>query len=395
MTLRPVWSCLPGILGFAFAALPTPLAGQSFVGVGAFGLPIEPLDARSLAVGNLGIGLRGLELSATDPTAGAWVPAPTVGASMQPTWGDFTLGSDTGTSNWTRFPLIALAYPVISLGGTVTLSLGEALEQRWVAEIESVNDLGGVGVPSTDRFESEGGSSVARIGWIHRIGTSVAVGVQGGSYVGRLDQSFTRTLDSLAVGGNIQPFVAGGAWRYGGKTLSLGVSGQPTELIHVAGSVEWSTDLEATPQNETEGDVRKFGVPMKLSVGATGTLTPRIHLNASLRMQDWSGVDGLLRTETSDQSLSYGIGVEWRAIERDTRSIPLRFGYRSVATPYKVDAENLTESAVTMGLGFNLLEAQGVRLGWLDVAVEKGSRTSLSLDESFWRATFTLGISGF
>ncbi|NNM34797.1 MAG: hypothetical protein HKO53_17100, partial [Gemmatimonadetes bacterium] len=259
-----------------------PATAQSFIGVQAFGLPIEPLEARSIGAGNLGIGLRGLEMSALDPTAGAWVPAPTVGVSMQPTWGDFTLGTEAGSSNWTRFPLVAIVYPVVSLGGTVTLSLGEALEQRWVAEVESVSELGGVSVPATDRFESEGGSSVARLGWIHRFGTRLAVGAVVGAYVGRLDQSFSRTLDSLAVGGNIQPFVDGGAWRYSGKTLTLGASADPSDLLHVAGAVEWSTDLEATPQEGTSGEGRSFGVPMKLSAGATGTLTPRLHLNASV-----------------------------------------------------------------------------------------------------------------
>ncbi|NNF26853.1 MAG: hypothetical protein HKN73_06530 [Gemmatimonadetes bacterium] len=372
-----------------------PATAQSFIGVQAFGLPIEPLEARSIGAGNLGIGLRGLEMSALDPTAGAWVPAPTVGVSMQPTWGDFTLGTEAGSSNWTRFPLVAIVYPVVSLGGTVTLSLGEALEQRWVAEVESVSELGGVSVPATDRFESEGGSSVARLGWIHRFGTRLAVGAVVGAYVGRLDQSFSRTLDSLAVGGNIQPFVDGGAWRYSGKTLTLGASADPSDLLHVAGAVEWSTDLEATPQEGTSGEGRSFGVPMKLSAGATGTLTPRLHLNASVRMQDWSGADGLANGEASDQSLSYGVGLEWRALQRETRSVPLRFGYRSVGLPYKMDGTDMTESAITMGLGLNFLETDGLRFGWLDVAMERGSRTGASLDETFWRATFSLGISGF
>ena len=380
------------LLALAGAA---PVSAQSFIGVGAFGLPIEPLEARSIGAGNLGIGLRGLELSALDPTAGAWLPAPTVSVSMQPTWGDFTLGSESGTSNWTRFPLVGIVYPVVSLGGTVTLSLGEALEQRWVAEIESISDLGGVNVPATDRFESEGGSSVARLGWIHRLGTKVAVGAVAGAYVGRLDQSFTRTLDSLAVGGNIQPFVDGGAWRYSGKTLSLGASADPNNLLHLAAAVEWSTDLEATPQEGTSGETRSFGVPMKLSAGATGALTSRLHLNASVRMQDWSSADGLPAGEASDGSVSYGMGLEWRAVQRETRSVPIRVGYRSVGLPYKVDGADLTESSVTMGLGLNFLEAEGLRLGWLDVAMERGSRTGGVLDETFWRATFSLGISGF
>ena len=76
------------------------------------------------------------------------------------------------------------------------------------------------------------------------------------------------------MGGNIQPFLESGSWRYSGKTLTLGASGAPTDLIHVAAALEWSTDLEAEPQEGTLGDTRVFEVPMRFSAGATLTLTP-------------------------------------------------------------------------------------------------------------------------
>ena len=41
----------------------------------------------------------------------------------------------------------------------------------------------------------------------------------------------------------------------------------------------------------------------------------------------------------------------------------------------------------------NLVEIEGVRFGWMDVAVERGTRTSAPLSENFWRATISLGIS--
>lgn len=314
---------------------------------------------------------------------------------MQPTWGDFTLGSQDGTSNRTRFPLFAIAYPVVSLGGTVTLSLGGQMEQRWVTETEAVTDLGGVIVPSVDRFESEGGTSVARIGWAHRLGSSFAVGASAGAYLGRLDQNFTRTLDSLAIGGNIQPFVEAGSWRYSGKTLTLGASADPTELIHVAAALEWSTDLEAEPLEETLGETRVFEVPMRLSAGATLTLTPRMNANTSIRIQDWSGAAGLEPDGTSSGSMSYGVGMEWRAIQGETRSMPVRVGYRSVALPFRLDGGDLSESSITFGVGLNLVEAQGSRFGWVDMALERGSRQSMPLDERFWRATLSIGVSGF
>ena len=63
--------------------------------------------------------------------------------------------------------------------------------------------------------------------------------------------------------------------------------------------------------------------------------------------------------------------------------------------PFRFGSEDATESSISFGLGFNLVEAEGSRFGWLDVAVERGSRESLPLDERFWRATFSLGIARF
>ena len=98
---------------------------------------------------------------------------------------------------------------------------------------------------------------------------------------------------------------------------------------------------------------------------------------------------------TSTSTASYGAGIEWTAIQGDTRSLPVRFGYRSVALPFRFGTEDASESVVTFGFGLNLVELEGRRFGWLDVGFERGARESLPLDERFWRATFSLGIARF
>ncbi|MGI9627930.1 MAG: hypothetical protein ACR2QM_13925, partial [Longimicrobiales bacterium] len=324
-----------GLLVCLGALAPAAASAQSFAGFRAFGVPIDGIGARALALGNLGVGLAKVEVSATDPTASADLLIPVVSVSMQPTWGDFTLGTSSGSSTWTRFPLMALGYPVLSAGGAVTVSLSGFMEQRWVSEIEATGNLGGVNVPSLDRFESDGGSSVARLGWAHRLSDKAKVGLMGGTYLGRLDQTFTRTLDSLAVGGNIELFVEEGAWRYSGKSVTLGGSFDPSELVHVAGAVEWSGSLKATPLEETGGDVREYDVPVRFSLGATATLTSRLNVNTSLKIQDWSGASGYDPGALSSGSVSYGAGVEWHALQGETRSLPIRLGYRSVSLPFQ------------------------------------------------------------
>ena len=59
------------MLGAALVAAPSQLEAQSLVARAGLGLPVEPLDARSRAMGGAGIGLSGAYLLATDPAAAA------------------------------------------------------------------------------------------------------------------------------------------------------------------------------------------------------------------------------------------------------------------------------------------------------------------------------------
>ena len=374
------------------AALPAPAAAQSFLGFRALGYPVVASGGRTVGVGNLGIGLAGAGLSAGDPAAAARLALPTISLTMQPTWGSFEVGDESGTSNTTRFPLIAIGFPFPRAGGVATVSLAGYMEQRWAGERTGVVDLGGRQVRVEDTFETSGGASVARVGWAQRLGRGVAVGVGAGAYVGRLEQFFNRTLDTLTVPVDVRSFSEGNRWRYGGYNVTAGVSADPHELLHVAGTVEWSSDITEHPHRGTEGG-GSYSVPLRLSAGATTRLTPRLSMNGSAAYQDWSGAAGFPEGTVSSLALSFGGGVEWTALQRETRSLPLRAGYRRVAPPFRYGDEDPVESVWSLGVGINFVELEGNRFGWMDLAVERGSRTSHPLTEQFWRATISLGIS--
>ena len=375
------------------AASPAPAASQSLLGFRALGVPVGAVGSRTATVGNLGIGLAGVEVSATDPSASARVAFPTVSVSMQPAWGEFELEDQSGTTNTTRFPLIGIAYPVAAAGGAATLALAGFMEQRWVGEVPRTTVLQDEEVEVADRFESDGGMSTARIGWAQRIGSRLAVGVSAGAYLGRLDRVFDRTLDSLAVGEEAESFGRTGSWRYSGATVSVGFSADPHRLIHVAGAVEWSGELKATPRNDTDDDALTYSVPMRFLAGATGRLTPRLHFNASLAFQDWSQAAGFEDGTTASRKVGWGAGLEWTAVEGETRSFPLRLGYRRLAPPFRFASDDPLEVAWSAGIGLNLNQAGGVRFGWIDLGVERADRSSAPLVERFWRATISVGVS--
>ena len=373
-------------------AVPTPAVAQSFLGFRSLGYPVLASGGRTVGTGNLGIGLAGADLSASDPAAAARLLVPTISLTMQPSWGNFEIGDESGSSNTTRFPLIAIGFPFPRAGGVATISLAGYMEQRWVGERTGMVELGGEQVLVEDSFETMGGASVARLGWAHRITPAVSVGVTAGAYVGRLEQFFNRTLDTLTVPVDVRPFFEDRRWRYGGYNLAAGFSFDPHRLAHVAGTVEWSSDITEHPRPGTEG-AASYTVPLRLTAGATTRLTPRLLMNGSVAYQDWSGAGGYPDGTVSGLALSYGAGVEWTAVQHETRSLPVRAGYRRVAPPFRYGDQDPVESIWSLGLGINFAELAGNRFGWMDLAVERGSRTSHPLTERFWRATISLGIS--
>ncbi|MDE2762619.1 MAG: hypothetical protein OXQ94_12550 [Gemmatimonadota bacterium] len=374
--------------------LPGPASAQSFLGSRGLGVPVGAVDARAAALGNLGIGLGGAEVSAGDPAAWAGLVLPTVSISMQPTWGEYDLEEQAGTSRATRFPLLGIGYPVPRAKGVVTLSLAGHLEQRWVAESRSTVVLDEREVEVEDRFTSDGSTSVVRLGWAQRLGPRLAVGVAAGTYVGRLNEVFDRELDSLAVGGEVYSFLEENSWQYSGYTVTAGFSADPADLLHLAGAVEWSRDLKEAPEGDTTGE-NMYSIPPRFSAGATGRLSPRLHLNASAAYQDWSAAEGFADGVVSRRKWNFGVGLEWLMADGETRSLPVRFGYRRLAAPFRYRMEDPVESVWSVGVGFNLLKRDDLRFGWMDVALERGTRTSEPLAERFWRATVTLGVARF
>lgn len=376
-------------------ALPAELAAQSFLGFRALGSPVLATDGRTVGAGNIGIGLSGLEFSVLDPSASARLILPTVTAAMQPTWGTFELEDETGSSNTTRFPLIGVGFPIPQARGVATITLAGFMEQRWTGERTETVELGGEDAVVEDRFETTGGTSIVRIGWAQRINRRLALGISAGAYTGRLEQLFDRRLDSLEVKGLVRSYSEFSEWRYSGYTFTAGVSADPHNLVHLAGSVEWSGDIEENPRGETGGGTNAYSVPLRFAGGGTVKLTPRLMLNGSVAYQDWSTATGFPDGAVSHLKFTYGGGLEWRAIEQQARSFPLRIGYRRVVPPFRYQRYDPVETVWSAGVGINVLEDEGIRFGWIDLAAEYGNRTSQPLSERFWRGTVSLGISRF
>jgi hypothetical protein len=392
MTRRPWTFAL-----LALAALPAAASAQSLLDAAGLGIPTDPVDARSRALGNVGIGLQGAALLASDPAAAVGFALPTVVITAQPSWVDLQSTDAAAVSNFrgTRFPSLGIAYPTPTLG-VVTFSFESVFDQRYEAQRQVTVDLVNGPVDATDNFTSNGGVAQVRLGVARRVGGRASVGLSVGRYTGSVVRRLVR--DFVVPDGQepVEPYQAGGLWTYSGTSLTAGASASVGSFAHVAGSFTWSSALDASPSSDTEGAGQSFDLPLQLRLGGTAILAPGLSLSAGLTRADWSGIDGQLTEGTSvGTTTSWGAGLELSRASIFGRQAPLRFGYRKSDLPFVLNQGAPTESAWAGGIGLHLSRTGDFVRAALDLALEKGTRKDAVLSEGFWRGTISVRVSGF
>ena len=97
----------------AMLVVAAPARAQSLFSARGLGLPVQPVDARSRALGGVGVGLFGLNMSMVNPAEIAGFSRRGVTAALQPTMTDITIGDASDNVNGTRFPLM---HAVLQIG---------------------------------------------------------------------------------------------------------------------------------------------------------------------------------------------------------------------------------------------------------------------------------------
>lgn len=372
------------------------LSAQSLLGTQGLGYPLEPLDARTRALGGVGIGLPATAVLPTDPAVAAFIPFPSLEMTLQPQWTTETLNGRSRSTQGTRFPLIGLAYPVFALKGAVTASVGGFMDQRWEAEEPGTAEIWGTTLPVTDRLESDGGVSSFRIGWAQRLGDKLAIAAGVGVHAGSVTRTFTRVLDSVPSGIQVVPYTSSRRWQYSGLTASGGFRWEPSLFFRAGGSVIWSSDLKARPEGDSEGDRASYPLPTEVRLGATGILTSDLALTLGVSYADWkSSSDGLESATVVGTVWSYGGGVEWAGWGLGSRVFPLRVGFRRADLPFTYAGAAPRETTFSGGIGLNLTRPEDVIVGTVDLAMERGHRDAGALSESFWRGTVTFRVGSW
>ena len=383
------------VLSAALSLGAAPLWAQSLYNAAGLGLPVGPIDGRARALGNLGIGMSGHSILPTDPGAAGLLVIPSAIFVAQPSWIEFQRGADdAGSFQGTRFPLIGIGYPLFS--GMFTVSIGSFLDQRFESQRDVTVDLVDGPIDATDFFEQDGAVSHVSIGYGKRVGETLGVGVTLGRYAGSVTRMLTRDFGVATAIESLEGYEVGGRWSYSGASVTGGFAADLGGVVRIAGSATWSSSLNATGSEETEGSDRAFDPPPQYRLGTSVVLAPGLLVTASAVRADWAGLaDDLMTPSTVGSTNGLGVGVELSRVRLLGLSTPLRFGYRKSSLPFSFGSSGATETALSGGFGFVLNETSGIILAGADFAVERGERSDSTLTERFWRATVSLRVSGF
>ena len=383
---------MPALL-LVLSAFAQPLAAQSLFGSVGLGLPVDAVDGRARALGNLGIGLSGAALLPSNPAAAARAVLPNGVLVAQPSWSDASSGAETNYFKGTRFPLLAVAYPVG--GGVATVHFTSHLDQDFSGVREVSLNLAGVPVIARDSFLQDGTLSSMNVGFARAVGGETSVGLTLGRYTGTLDRALTRTIESGPDSTTVQPYLSTGSWSYSGYLVTAGAATRFMDLVDVAASATWSTELDAEASSETEGGDGSYDLPLQLRLGASAELAPGLALSASASWADWSRVsDGLNGDAEADAVLAFGGGLELTQARVFGREAPLRLGFRRSDLPFSLGGESAYERVFAGGFGLVLAQSGEVVFANMDIAVERGRRVTGSLTENFWRATLSVKAAG-
>jgi hypothetical protein len=369
-----------------------PVAGQSLYNAAGLGMPVEAVDGRARALGNLGIGLRGGSFMPTDPGSLGRLRVSTGVMAAQPQWIDYQIRDGAaGSVQGTRFPLLGIAYPLFR--GMMSVQIGSFMDQNYEVQRTTTVDFGRGLIDTTDDFQQDGSIANLNLGFSRMFGERFSAGLTVGRYAGSMERSLTRTYgDELTT--DVDSYVEAGTWSYGAWAFTGGVAADLFSRARVAVSVHVPASLDAEADEGTRGADRSYTLPIQYRAGASVSLSPALVVSGSILLADWSDTaPDLAGASVASDQHGFGAGLELSRATFFGKNAPLRLGFRQSGIPFAFD-EGATERIVSGGFGLELSQSGDVVLAGVDLAVERGHRFGGGINEKFWRATISLLASG-
>ena len=381
---------LPFVVALALAGV-QPVAAQSIFASKGLGVPVPAADARTRAMGGVGIGLQGHSPSLLSPAEAADYGFRGLIASLQSANHSVDLDGAQSDFGANRFPMLQFIYPV-GERYVFTAGYGGFLDQTWAAFADRTEIIGGKEVDVRDLIKSDGSIAQVQLGAAYRLTPGVAVGLAGGFYSGGLDRRVTRTFtgSERAV---VDSFTPALTWSQRAPFASVGIRWDVPALLRLAGSVTWAGTLKGRAENALADDF-EVDMPRQVAAGASADLSPRLLAAASGRWSGWSSATSdAAPCGAAPDTWEVGGGLEWELFRVGARAFPLRLGYHYSQYPFGGDGSTPTEKAFAFGGGLRFNPSPAGPRAALDAAVERGTRDG-SFTEDFWRFTVSLSVYG-
>lgn len=376
----------------ALVALPAaPHAADAqtpFTAVG-LGYPTPPVDARAAALGGVGVGLLGGSLTIRNPADLVVFGRPALGISASPEGVTVTGPGGRAASDRSRFSVIRAVVPLGEWA--VSGGFGSVLDQDWAIRRRDTLSLTTGDFPFEELRENDGGVSTVDLSVARRIGP-VSVGVSGQRLSGNLrqvlDRRFEVSVDStVAAPSRVRQEAF---WSWEGWQVTAGMGLEVGDDVRLSGAYSWSSELEAT--RDSTGETRAFGMPSRLTVGASARPAEDWLITAGGGWASWSEADDDLPEEGASDVTWGGAGIEFRGWALGPIPLALRAGGRVAELPFHLPGrEPASERALTLGLGSSFASGRAL----VDLGLEIGSRGEVETtgtEESFTRLTLTATV---
>lgn len=367
-----------------------PASGQSLFSSGGLGLVADPKDARGSALGGVGLGLPGNEISWFNPAGAVGLPAAGLRVSFQLDGYDAAFSDRTSSGSTARFPLLIGAFP-FGERWAVTAGFAGLLDQNWAFEQLDTLVVGQDSVLVTDRVSSEGGASRARLGVAYRVLPTLAVGLGGELFTGGV-----RRVSGRVFPGQAAPVCCSASWTYSGAGVLGSLEWRPSGAVAVAASGSAGGSLDADATSGAGAADRSYDLPVMFNAGASARVAPNLLVALGTEWSGWSSLDGALVDQGgSRDSWSVHGGIEAEVFQLLGQPLPVRLGARTEALPFRwAGATNdwANERAITAGTGLVL----GGGAARMDISAERGERGSeaAGLKETYWRLLFSATVLG-
>ena len=384
------------LVTLAMLVIGSPLAAQESVfNLPAFGLPASGESVRARGLGGAGVGLGGEDFTLENPARLSAFERAGLFISVLGQRTTIDNGAIEGEFEDVVFPVAQIVVPAWN---GIAFGVGYYQFVDFDAAIEDEVSFGSDTLPVT--LASEGAVAVLAPAVGATLADGTRVGVSADVYLG--SREIIRSLDVSDVVTGAVATADSLSRDFGAVGLTLGVERDFNERLTVGGSYKirptLTSQITAAPGEGLEGSKSDFVLPNEWIVGASYWVRPSLLVSGVVRSSDWSSFEGdVLGGSVGgfESTVEWGAGLEFRPLRSHAMVLgptaPARIGFRHRSLPIRVGGEQVSEWSASLGYGRGFA---GQRSGF-DVVFEFGRRGAIDqneIEESFVRLGFGFNV---